>query len=262
MERNIFALIFFTVFFIASQAQTTSICFKYNGGFFYTTPVNATCNIFCETHGGFDANVSRHEGNAVGMHFWPNKTSESKWETVECSSIDNNSNWGATGADPDPEFSHEACHLNCACFTPTVDCEGNSCDNLAETDSCKDNVGTIVVTGSCKGGVCDFEGVACDDGDDCTTGDAWKSRVCVGTTAANGTACGTDSQCNMCMGGSCLPSVGLSCNDGNTTTCNDVCSAAGICRGAICPPVAPLSNNAVAVGRSALVFVLGIFTLL
>jgi len=41
----------------------------------------------------------------VGFLFWPTKNDGSNWISVECSSTDNNTNWGATGA----------CHVNCAC---------------------------------------------------------------------------------------------------------------------------------------------------
>ena len=38
------------------------------------------------------------------------------WVSVECSSTDNNTNWGADGTWPDPSFSFPACFVNCACF--------------------------------------------------------------------------------------------------------------------------------------------------
>ena len=34
------------------------------------------------------------------------------WESVECSSTDSNTNWGANGATPDPDWSHPNCHVN------------------------------------------------------------------------------------------------------------------------------------------------------
>jgi hypothetical protein len=74
-----------------------------------------TCNQVCQPHGGFDAAGSQHTGNAVGFHFWPNKADGSDWVSIECSSTDNNTNWGANGSAPDPTFSHGACYVNCAC---------------------------------------------------------------------------------------------------------------------------------------------------
>jgi hypothetical protein len=70
----------------------------------------------CQTHGGFDAAQSQHNGNDVGQHFWPQKADGGDWETIECSSTDNNTNWGANGQNPKPNFSHPACYVNCACF--------------------------------------------------------------------------------------------------------------------------------------------------
>ncbi|MCB9697147.1 MAG: putative metal-binding motif-containing protein [Alphaproteobacteria bacterium] len=85
-------------------------------GCWYTAPnVGMTCTSVCASHGGFDVVASQHAGNQVGMAFWPQKANGSNWVSVECSSTDNNTNWGATGAVPDPAFSHPACYLNCAC---------------------------------------------------------------------------------------------------------------------------------------------------
>jgi cysteine-rich repeat protein len=86
-------------------------------GCWYTADnVGMTCTDVCMSHGGFDAVASQHNGNAVGFQFWPAKANGGDWETVECSSTDNDTNWGANGMVPDPLFSHPACYLNCACF--------------------------------------------------------------------------------------------------------------------------------------------------
>jgi hypothetical protein len=77
--------------------------------------VGMTCNSLCSTHGGFDAAASRHSGNQVGRHFWPGKASGGNWVGIECSSTDNNTNWGANNAAPDGNWSHGACYVNCAC---------------------------------------------------------------------------------------------------------------------------------------------------
>lgn len=85
-------------------------------GCWYTAPaLGMTCGQVCASHGGFDSVASQHTGNAVGFLFWPAKANGSNWVTIECSSTDNNTNWGATGNAPDANFSHPACYVNCAC---------------------------------------------------------------------------------------------------------------------------------------------------
>jgi len=85
-------------------------------GCWYTAAaVNMSCNQVCQAHGGFNAAATQHVGNAVGMMFWPNKANGGTWETIECSSTDNNTNWGANGLAPNADWSHAACHVNCAC---------------------------------------------------------------------------------------------------------------------------------------------------
>ena len=89
---------------------------SWNGGCWYTAgAVNQTCTTVCQTHGGFNIGASTHAGNQVGMHFWPAKANGSNWVNIECSSTDNNTNWGANGMAPDPNWSHPACYVNCAC---------------------------------------------------------------------------------------------------------------------------------------------------
>ncbi|MCA9716739.1 MAG: hypothetical protein KC468_18850, partial [Myxococcales bacterium] len=85
-------------------------------GCWYTAPApGASCAALCEPHGGFDAVASKHSGNAAGVYFWPGKLDGGNWGSVECSSTDNNTNWGANGQAPNPEFAHPSCHVNCAC---------------------------------------------------------------------------------------------------------------------------------------------------
>jgi hypothetical protein len=85
-------------------------------GCWYTAPsVGMTCDDVCSTHGGFDAATSQHSGNQLGMFFWPGKANGSNWVEVECSSTDNNTNWGANGGVPSGTWSHPACHVNCSC---------------------------------------------------------------------------------------------------------------------------------------------------
>ena len=89
---------------------------EYNGACWYTAPaLGMSCNDVCAPHGGFDVAGSQHTGNAVGMHFWPGKASGTNWVSVECSSTDNNTNWGADGSAPDGNYWHQFCYTNCAC---------------------------------------------------------------------------------------------------------------------------------------------------
>lgn len=85
-------------------------------GCWYTAPAVAmSCWEVCRPHGGFAVADSQHVGNAAGSTFWPGKTSGSDWMSIECSSTDSDTNWGANGAAPDQYWSHQACYTNCAC---------------------------------------------------------------------------------------------------------------------------------------------------
>jgi hypothetical protein len=85
-------------------------------GCWYTAPaLGMTCDQVCGSHGGFNSAASQHTGNAVGSLFWPAKANGGDWVSIECSSTDNNTNWGADGGAPDSAFSHSACYVNCAC---------------------------------------------------------------------------------------------------------------------------------------------------
>ncbi|MCA9686444.1 MAG: hypothetical protein KC457_30025, partial [Myxococcales bacterium] len=85
-------------------------------GCWYTAAaVNMTCAQVCASHGGFNSSASKHSGNLVGKHFWPAKTSGGNWTTIECSSTDNNTNWGANGQTPVSSWQHSSCYVNCAC---------------------------------------------------------------------------------------------------------------------------------------------------
>jgi len=86
-------------------------------GFWFTAPkVGMTCTELCSSKGlVFDKANSKHSGNQAGKKFWPQKAPGGNWVTIECSSTDNNRNWGANGGTPDANFKHPACHVNCAC---------------------------------------------------------------------------------------------------------------------------------------------------
>jgi hypothetical protein len=85
-------------------------------GCWYNAPATGmSCNQLCADHGGFDVVASTHTGNPVGMHFWSTKANGGTWMTVEVSSTDNNTNWGANGDPPDGDFSQSHSLVNCAC---------------------------------------------------------------------------------------------------------------------------------------------------
>ncbi len=86
------------------------------GGCWYTGEVGDSCETVCGDHGGFDVVTSTHLGNDIGFHFWPSKADGGNWVETECSSVDNNTNWGANGVAPPPSWTHSACHANCSCF--------------------------------------------------------------------------------------------------------------------------------------------------
>jgi hypothetical protein len=80
----------------------------------------------------------------------------------------------------------------------------------------------------------------CDDGDPTTSYDTCEAGVCVGTgcmpTEATEFSCddGVDNDCSGaadCADTNCL---GASCDDGDSSTSNDVCTAAGTCAGESC----------------------------
>ena len=101
----------------SSTCQIESTCggWQWNGACWYTGSLGQSCNSVCASHCGFDVQGSKHTGNTVGFHFWPGKNNGSNWVSVECSSTDNNTNWGANGSTPSGTFTHSACHLNCGC---------------------------------------------------------------------------------------------------------------------------------------------------
>lgn len=86
------------------------------GGCWYNGAEGESCDSVCADHGGYDAAGSTHSGNDLGFHFWPSKADGGDWEEVECSSTDNNTNWGANGGAPDGGWTHGACHLSCSCM--------------------------------------------------------------------------------------------------------------------------------------------------
>jgi len=89
---------------------------EWNGACWYTSNFeNMSCNQTCSEHGGFDIAGSIHTGSRVGIHYWPEKALGINWEKIECSSTDNNTNWGANGGTPDGDWVLASCYVNCAC---------------------------------------------------------------------------------------------------------------------------------------------------
>jgi hypothetical protein len=93
---------------------------------------------------------------------------------------------------------------------------------------------TVTVVGTACGPGSD--GVACDDENACTDGDACDGGACVGSPVANGTPCNDGNSCtapDICQAGACgsttLPN-GAACDDGDPCSRPDTCQA-GTCNG-------------------------------
>ena len=61
--------------------------------------------------GGVEAELFKHAGTGCLTHMWFG----GNWEEIECSSTDNNTNWGANGGTPNGDWVFETCYVNCAC---------------------------------------------------------------------------------------------------------------------------------------------------
>jgi hypothetical protein len=83
------------------------------------------------------------------------------------------------------------------------------------------------------------EGVACNDGNKCTTGDICVSGVCTGVPVV----CTAQDQCH--TAGTCNPTTGLCSNPNqpNGTACNDnnACTSGTTCQAGICQGATPIS---------------------
>jgi hypothetical protein len=84
-------------------------------GCWYTGTAGQSCNTVCASHGGFNPTTSTHTGNRAGRHFWSSKASGGNVVSVECSSTDDNTNWGADGNTPSGSYSSPVCMLSCSC---------------------------------------------------------------------------------------------------------------------------------------------------
>ena len=131
---------------------------------------------------------------------------------------------------------------------------GSSCAGVVCTasDACH-------VAGTCNpaNGTCSNptapNGTACNDGSACTQSDSCQSGVCTGSSPVVCTAsdaCHVAGTCNPANGTCSNPTApnGTVCNDGNATTCGDVCSS-GVCGGSfVAEP--PEIDSSVRVGKS------------
>ena len=87
----------------------------WNNGCWYNGNEGESCEQTCAANCGFDPITSQHAGNTVGFNFWPGKAFGGDWVAIECSSTDNNTNWGANNTVPDGLYTFQSCHLNCSC---------------------------------------------------------------------------------------------------------------------------------------------------
>ncbi len=126
---------------------------------------------------------------------------------------------GKAAGDPCDDGSGCTSGDACAVSGPLLACVGAPKDCSALSTSCL--IGHCVsASGACEASP-KPDGVLCDDGDGCTTGDACLGGLCTSST----------NTCTDCLG---LP-PGTSCNDGDPCTQNDVCmvdSAGVVCAGA------------------------------
>ena len=79
-----------------------------------------TCAETCRNYGGFNANATKHFGNPRGKVVFPNKRDGDLidtrgWVSIECSSNDNDTNWGSNDGYPDANFRYPACRVHCVC---------------------------------------------------------------------------------------------------------------------------------------------------
>jgi hypothetical protein len=118
-------------------------------------------------------------------------------------------------------------------------CGGGGCVSDAECDD--GNPCTVEV---CQGACCysdpQPDGLACDDGDECTAGDACQAGVCRGLPVPGCRPCREDADCDdgdvctadRCENQGCVHELllGAACDDGDACTLGDRCLA-GVCQG-------------------------------
>ncbi len=144
---------------------------------------------------------------------------------------------GVSCDDGNPVSLNDECNGFGSCFGSLGTC-GNGSLNAGE--DCDSSVlGTV-----CCDPTCHFQvsGISCDDGDALTLGDSCNGAGdCSGTlaTCGNGVfdlgeACDASVPGTVCCNAFCqLESAGVSCDDGNPLSSNDICNAQGSCSGTI-----------------------------
>jgi len=119
---------------------------------------------------------------------------------------------------------------------------------MAAGTTCRAAAGACDVAESCPGGSASCptngyvaNGTTCNDSSACTTSDVCTNGSCGGTALScnDGVSCTSDS-CNPATG--CVYSnlsSGTTCDDGNASTCSDVCNGSGVCGGTTCASCTP-----------------------
>jgi uncharacterized repeat protein (TIGR01451 family)/MYXO-CTERM domain-containing protein len=115
-------------------------------------------------------------------------------------------------------------------------CNGQTAIVCPAADQCHTQGTCNVASGLCAANPPKIDGIACNDGNNCTPSDSCQSGVCIGIGAV---ICPAADQCHhqgFCAGvpGACAPNVsrtdGTACNDGNACTASDSCQS-GVCQG-------------------------------
>ncbi len=122
---------------------------------------------------------------------------------------------------------------------------GGTTGDIATPPACKADgdcaKAGVCATVQCVAGACvtgkAADGVACDDGDGCTTNDTCKAGAC---------AAGAAKDCNdnvVCTDDACDAKTGFCANTANTAACDDgnACTAGDVCKSGKCEPGAPNS---------------------
>jgi hypothetical protein len=106
--------------FVTTGEPACEPCAGWSGGpkregCWYVGEAGASCTEVCAARGGIDTVRWAHEGNPVCKIFFPEKANGANAAPIECCSTDTNTDFGANGAAPDPQFSSPVCRLACAC---------------------------------------------------------------------------------------------------------------------------------------------------
>ena len=203
---------------------------------------NNSCTVdLCDSPGGcqhFDVAIACDDGNACTTNDQcsggvcvggapPNCNDDNVCTDDSCSSGQGCVNAPNTA----PCSDGDACTTSDVCSASAcggTDTSASDCDdgNVCTTDSCYAASGCANVA----------NGVACDDGDICTTVDLCVGGACVGTVPLDCDdvdGC-TDDSCDSASGGCVSTHNTASCEDGDACTTGDTCEA-GSCQGGAAP---------------------------